>query len=68
MRYCSLFVVCHCDADAVNVELIELNIIGKFRGGIFRKNRVSYGSLNKMTVRFVRLFKRDTFDLKRKGL
>ena len=40
MRYCNLFVVRHCDADAVNVDLIELNITGKFRGGIFRKNRI----------------------------
>jgi hypothetical protein len=37
MRYFNLFVVRHCDAGAVNAELIESNIIGKFRGGIFRK-------------------------------
>jgi hypothetical protein len=52
----------------VNVELIESNTIGKFRGGIFHKNRVTYGSLNKMTVKSVRLFKRGTFDFDRKDL
>lgn len=51
----------------MNVELIESNISGKFRGGMFHKNRVN-GSLNKMTVKFVRLFKRGTFDFDRKDL
>jgi len=50
MHYFNLFVVRHCDADAVNVELIESSIIGKFRGEIFHKNRVTCGSVNKMTV------------------
>lgn len=67
MRYFNLFVVRHCGADAVSVELIESNIIGKFRGEIFHKNRVTCGSRNKMTVKFVRLFKRGTFDFNRKG-
>lgn len=68
MHYFNLFVVYHSDTDAMNVELIESNIIGKFRGGLFHKNRVTYGSLNKMKVKFVRLFKRGTFDFNRKGL
>ena len=63
MRCFNLFVVHHCDVNAANVELVESNIVGKCRGGIFHKNRVTYGSSNKVTVKFVRLFKHCMCDL-----
>jgi hypothetical protein len=52
----------------VNVELIESNVTGKFRGRIFHKNHVTYGSLNKMTGKFVRLFERGLCDFDRKDV